>query len=188
MEFVEIESTAPPSLLERLQRDVKADRIAESETVRDRTSEAVDAHGVPFESMSFNSRIEHRRRHLNDLDWWKAQARHARAARDRDPHLMRQLCSDVMEAQGREKTDNRRWHSGSGKNHRMVFGGFSIDRAISTGADPLEFTGSSHPRERRGMDAECLRITRPDESGFTRKLEEPRAAFAVVWYSASRHL
>ena len=101
---------------------------------------------------------------------------------------MGQLCSDVMETQGREKTDDRRWHSGSGKNHRVVFGGFSVDRAISTGADALEFTGSSHPREGLGMDAECLRITRPDESAFTGKLEEPRAALTSAWYYASRHI
>ena len=101
---------------------------------------------------------------------------------------MGQLCSDVMEAQGREKTDDRRRHSGSGKNHGVVFGGFSIDRAISTGADALQFTRSSHPREGLGMDAERLRITGPDESALTRKLEEPSAPLAVSWYSASSHI
>jgi hypothetical protein len=72
MQFVQMEPTAAPGLLEGFQSDVEADRVPESETVDDGASEAVDAYGVPFESMSFNSRIEHRRRHPNDLDGWKA--------------------------------------------------------------------------------------------------------------------
>ena len=79
------------------------------------------------------------------------------------------LCPDVMEAQGRNKTNDRRWYCGSGQNHRVMFGRFStIDHTISTWADALQVARSSHPRESLGVDTERLSVTRPDESAGTR--------------------
>lgn len=69
----------------------------------------------------------------------------------------------------------------------MVFGGFLIDHAISTGADALQFTRSSHSRESLAVDTECLSITRPDECARTRKSEEARSSLMGMWYSATRH-
>jgi len=74
-----------------------------------------------------------------------------------------------MEAQGGKKTNDRRWYSGSGQNHRVMFGRFSsIDHTISTRADALQVARSSHPRKSLGVDTERLSITRPDESDGTR--------------------
>jgi hypothetical protein len=117
-QLVHLEATAPPSLLEGFQGDIEADCVPEPETVRDRPGEAVDAHGMAFESMRLDAQLQHRR--PNGPKRREAEAGHARAARNRNLYLMGQLRSDVMDAQGREKTDDRRRHSGSGKNHRSV--------------------------------------------------------------------
>src|SRR5665213_791365 len=106
MKLVEIEPTTAPSLFERLQSDVKADRIAESKTVCNRASEAVDAHGVPFELMALDSLTEHRRRYPNGPKRRKTQTWYARAARYCNPDLMGELCPDIMKPQRREQANN----------------------------------------------------------------------------------
>jgi hypothetical protein len=74
-----------------------------------------------------------------------------------------------MEAQGGKKANDRRWYSGRGQNHCVIFGRFSpIDHMISTRADAFQFARSSHPRKSLGVDTERLSITRPDESAGTR--------------------
>ena len=106
MELVEIEPTTAPSLIQGLQRDVEPDRIAEPETVRDSSSEAINAHDMPFKSMLLDTLPKHRRRDADGLKRRTAEPWNSRTTRDGDPDLMGQLRPDVVESQSRKQADN----------------------------------------------------------------------------------
>jgi hypothetical protein len=51
MQFIELEAFCAPRIRQRFERHVEADLVSESKTVSNRASEAVDANGLPLDSV-----------------------------------------------------------------------------------------------------------------------------------------
>lgn len=174
VELVQVELAAAPSLFERLQGDVQADCVAEPETVRDRASEAVDAHGMPFKSMSLDALTKHRGRYPNDPQRRKAQAGYASAARDREPGLMGKLRPDLVESKRREQANDRCGYRCRGEDEAMVLRDVGGGESISPWSDPFQFSGARHTSEHFAMHAYSRRVTwRDNDSALTCKIEHP---------------
>src|SRR5262249_32274774 len=116
---VQTEPFAAPRVCERFERDVEADLVPETKTVRNRPREAVNANGLVLDAVLLDAKIEHGSGNVNDPKRRRRNARHTRTTRNGNPDLGWKVRSDVMESEGRDQADYC-LRDGSGGNCQLV--------------------------------------------------------------------
>lgn len=154
VEFVQAQSLCAPRFGKRFERHVESDLVPESEAVRNCACHAVDAHGLALDTVVLDTDLEHLRGNAYHAHGWRREARHAGAARHRQPHFRRQLRPEAVELKGRRQAhhgprDCRRRHD------EVVVLGRSRGpgQPVSAGADPFKRAGPCQPCQRAGVDA-----------------------------------
>ena len=73
---------------------------------RTRPRQAVHANNLSLDAVFFDAQIEYGPREVYDVEWRSREPRCASPAWNGNPHLMRQLSSDVVKAQRRQEADD----------------------------------------------------------------------------------
>ena len=188
IQFIQLESFAPPGVRERLERDVQTDLVPEAKALGDRAREAVDANRLSLDAMLLDSKLEHGRRDVDDSERRRRKTRHARAARNGDPHLGGKLSSDVMEAQSGDKTHHRTRKGGGGDGEIVVFSrSFQPGQSIASWTDLFERAGPRHSSQRASVDALTSYVAGPQNVLLLGKTEDACSSASTLCRLAYTH-
>jgi hypothetical protein len=113
-EFIQIQVFTAPRGGKCFERYVEAHLVSESEAVSNSASDAIDTDDLAFDAMFLDAKIENGRRHVYRSKRQRRNTRHARAARDGDPDLSRELRSDVVESERGDEANHRPGHGSCG--------------------------------------------------------------------------
>jgi len=176
VKLVQIQTAASSCLDERFEDDIHSYFVAESEAVDHGAGHARHLDLLALDAMLLDAKVEQRGRNPCQPQRWIGKARNARAARNREPHLTRQLCPDVVESQSGQQADHPGRHRPTGQSERVILGDVSARPAIASRADAFEFTSANHPCECAGVNALRPGVTNSQEPALGHEAQHIRTS------------